>query len=319
MKDYYDILGVARTATPQELKTAYKKLARKYHPDLNKGDPASEEKFKKVNEAYAVLSDTEKRKQYDTFGAEGFGQRYSQEDIFRGADFSGFEDLLGGMGLSDLLGSLFGGGGKRGRRSSQRGGSPFGHGVRMDGFGFDPRQFGGGMPPQGQDAEAELTLSIQEAFQGVSRRVTLQHGGQLLELDVKIPPGTREGQKLRIRGKGTTSAPGGPAGDLYLRIVYQKDGAFRIEGENLVATVEVPFWKLALGGKIAVSTLSGETKSLTIPEATQNGARLRVRGQGLAHSNGRPGDLYVELKAVLPTRLNEQQRSWMEQWADTER
>jgi curved DNA-binding protein len=337
VKDYYKILGVSKTASVEEIKRAFKTLAKKHHPDLNKGDKSSEEKFKKINEAYAVLSDPEKRKQFDTFGAEGFQQRYSQEDIFRGADFSGFEEIFGGGSLSDLLSGLFGKG-RSSRTKTQRrrtppgfgesgqGGFGFGfppgtgagNGQPFQGFSFDPSTMGGGFPggsPQ-MDAEAEVPVPLRDAFLGTTRRLNLQaETGEILNLDVKIPGGTRSGQKLRLRGKGAPG-PGGQRGDLLLTIRIQEDPALKLEGDDVVAVAEVPVWTLALGGKVEVLALDGVRRAITVAEGTQNGARLRIRGQGFGSTDGRRGDLYVELKAVMPANLTPRQKTLFEQLRD---
>ncbi len=337
MKDYYRILGVSKTASIEEIKRAFKTLAKKHHPDLNKGDKSSEEKFKKVNEAYAVLSDPEKRKQYDTFGAEGFQQRYSQEDIFRGADFSGFEEIFGGGSLSDLLSGLFGRG--RSSRSRTGRGSPstgfgqsgsgafgFGHppgaGVPgagpFQGFSFDPSAMGGGFSgvPQDMDAQAEIAVPIRDAFLGATRRLDLRADtGERLNLEVKIPPGARDGQKLRLRGKGIRGSSG-QKGDLILTIRIQEEPSLKLEGDDVVAVAEVPVWTLALGGKVEVLALDGVRRAITVVPETQNGARLRIRGQGVGRADGRRGDLYVELKAVMPANLTPTQKTLFEQLRD---
>ncbi|MDO9109823.1 MAG: DnaJ domain-containing protein, partial [Desulfatirhabdiaceae bacterium] len=198
--DYYKALGVNKSATEDEIKKAYRKLAMKYHPDHAKGDKAAEEKFKQVSEAYAVLSDKEKRQQYDTFGSSGFHQRYSQEDIFRGFDM---EDLLRGFGLG---GAGFSAGRKGGgRKFSFGGGSPFGN--------FTGQQ----SPIRGSDLVYELPLTLHEVVAGASKQVSFQHGPQSENLTVKIPKGLITGKKLRISGKGEPGPYGGPAGDLYIK------------------------------------------------------------------------------------------------------
>ncbi|PLX52700.1 MAG: integrase, partial [Desulfobacteraceae bacterium] len=197
--DYYKILGVKKTASETEIKKAYRKLAMKYHPDHSKGDKSAEEKFKKISEAYAVLSDKEKRKQYDTFGSAGFQQRYSQEDIFRGSDFESIlSELFGGSGR-------FGGGG-RGMRFSFDGGGPFGSYQRQQ-----------QAHPKGSDLEYELPLTLEEVAAGTQKIVSFQHKGRSEKITVKIPKGMIFGKKLRIAGKGEPSPYGGPAGDLYIK------------------------------------------------------------------------------------------------------
>ncbi len=303
-RDYYEILGVSRTASADDIKRAFRKLALKYHPDRNKGKDA-EERFKTINEAYAVLSDPEKRKQYDQFGADGFGQRFTQEDIFRNTDFNTiFEEF--GFG-DDLFASLFGGrarGGK-GRRN------PFG------GFaGFDVRSGAPGRgrgaqpaPERGQDLEHPLDVSFYESVMGGTRVLRLEVGGQAQEITVKIPPGVSTGQRLRVAGKGGLAALGGPAGDLYLSIRVAADARFRRDGRDLHVDVDVPLTTAVLGGQVDVPTVSGETKRLRIKELTPNGAQLRMKGHGAPDPRGSaPGDQYVHLRVAVPQRLTERQR-----------
>ena len=310
-KDYYKLLGVDKGASAAELKKAFRKLAKKYHPDVNKEDKDAETRFKEINEAYAVLSDPEKRKQYDTFGAEGFEQRYSQEDIFRDFDFSSvFSDVFGGAGMGDdLFSRIFGA--RRGRRSAGRG--PKVHFSQGPG-GFGGFDFGGlgqqpgNVPTKGQDFEAQIDLTLQEAYTGGSRRVSLRsENGSTIEVEVKIPPGVRDGKKLRLAGKGAPSPAGGPAGDLYLKVRILPDDRFTIDGHDLISETPVKLTTLALGGSIEFPALDGTTRTLKIKPETPNGSRIRVRGHGLKISNDSSGDLYVRLKAILPDHLTPEQ------------
>jgi curved DNA-binding protein len=315
-KDYYKILGVEKTAGDAELKKAFRDLAKKYHPDVNKDDKGAEQKFKEINEAYAVLSDSEKRQQYDTFGAEGFGQRYSQEDIFSNFDFnSAFSDIFGGSGVGDdVFSRIFGG--RRGRRGAggpkvrfSQGPGGFG-GFDFGGLGQQP----GGAAGQGQDFEAQIEISLQEAHLGGSRRVSLRaESGPPIEVDVRIPPGIRDGKKLRLAGKGGPSHAGGPPGDLLLNVRILPDDRYAIDGDDLVAEAPVKLTTLVLGGAVEVTTLDGATRSLKVRPETSNGSRMRIRGYGLRIGKDRRGDLYVKLKASLPHKITPEQKLLFEQ------
>jgi curved DNA-binding protein len=295
-KDYYKILGVEKTATADELRKAYRKLAMKFHPDRNAGDKAAEDRFKEINEAYAVLSDPEKRKQYDTVGADGFGQRYSQEDIFQGFDFQSiFQDMgLGG----DLFESLFGGGprgGGRGGRSRMhvRWGDPSGGGAGP-----------GRAAPRGQDAISDLRISFYESVEGGERVVQVPGpGGGWEKVSVKIPAGVSSSKKLRLRGKGPASPLGGERGDLYLRVVVEDDPVFRRDGDDLRCEVKAPLSVMALGGSVEVPTLAGP-KRVKVAPGTQAGATLRLQGQGAPGTGGHRGDLYARLMPVLPAPMD---------------
>jgi curved DNA-binding protein len=298
--DYYKILGVNKTASEEDIKKAYRKLAMKYHPDHAKGDKSSEEKFKKISEAYAVLSDKEKRKQYDTFGSAGFQQRFSQEDIFRGSDFE------------SILNELFGGSG-----------SPFGSGSRM---GFS---FGGGGPfnryhrrqqaqPKGADLEYELPISLQEVTNGAQKVVSFQHKGRGEKLTVKIPKGMISGKKLRIAGKGEPSPYGGPAGDLYIKSKVIAGPEYEIDGYDLYINRDIKLTEAILGGHISVPTLSGNELKLKIPPGTRHKTKMRLAGHGLPHMHGKgQGDLYVRIHVNIPGRLTKKQKGLIEQLAES--
>ena len=344
MKDYYQVLGVPRDAKPEDIKNAFRALAKKYHPDKNAGNRKSEERFKEVNEAYAVLSDPEKRRQYDTFGAEGFSQRFSQEDIFRNFDFrSVFTDVFGGAGFGDsILSQIFGDFGRgKGARSGKRGvrfesgpgqgfGQEFGgQGFGSQGFGqgfgqgFAGQGFGGqgfgstraGVP--GQDAEAAISISLEEAHAGGKRRVSL-HGpdGRQMDLEVRIPPGIRPGRKMRLAGKGAASPAGGQPGDLYLLVDFAPHPVFEVEGDDLVTHVHVPVSTLALGGTVEVPTLDGPARTLAVKPGTQGGARVRIRGYGLSVARGGRGDIHVVLDAAVPEKISKEQKKLFEQLRD---
>ena len=297
MKDYYKVLGIPKNATAEEIKKKFRALARKHHPDVNKDDAGAEERFKEINEAYAVLSDPEKRQKYDMYGAEGFKQRFSQEDIYRGSDvFSVLNDLFGGSGggrgggFESIFGNIFGGGG----------------GSGFSGF---PGQGG---PRRGQDYEVEFTVTLEEAHHGGKRRLSLQApDGHTMNLDVGLPKGVGDGQKLRLRGKGGAGSNGGPAGDLMVTVRVAPHLRFSRDGDDLLVDLDVPFTTLALGGSVDVLTLEGETRALKIKAGLQSGSRMRVRGAGINHRTGR-GDLYVTLRGKLPDKLTEEQRKLFE-------
>ncbi|BBO85705.1 DnaJ C-terminal domain-containing protein [Desulfosarcina ovata] len=287
-QDYYQILGVSKTATDSEIKKAYRKLAMKYHPDHSKGDKNAEEMFKKVSEAYAVLSDKEKRQQYDTFGSTDFHQRYSQEDIFRNAD------------LGDIL-KEFGFGGK-GMRFSFGGGSPFGGGP----FGGHQRRQA---PPKGSDLVYELPLTLQEVASGASKTVTFQHQGRNENITVKIPPGMITGKKLRLAGKGEQSGFGGPAGDLFIQSRVVDDPVFTSEEWNLNTTVTIRLSESLLGTQVSIPTVDGGELSLKIPPGTRHKTRMRLAGHGLPKmKGGEKGDLYVTVIVDVPKKLTSEQK-----------
>ncbi len=291
-KDYYATLGVSKQASEQEIKKAYRKLAVKYHPDKNPGDKQAEEKFKEISEAYAVLSDTEKKAQYDQFGDTDFHQRYSQEDIFRGADFGDiFREF--GMGGDDIFSQLFGGmGGGRSRRS-----------------GFHQQR------PQsikGQDYVMRINLPFRQAVTGGERMINYSHDGHNEQIQVRIPPGIETGQKLRVAGKGGPSPTGGRAGDLLLEITVDKDPHFTRDGNNLQVQVAVPFSGACLGTSAAVPTLDGE-KRIKIPAGTSNGSRIRLRGHGVpSHGKHPAGDLYAQVMVKVPKQLTDEQKALLE-------
>jgi len=293
-RDYYDVLGVKKNASGEEIKKAYRKLAMKYHPDRNPNKKEAEERFKEINEAYAVLSDKEKRKQYDTIGAEGFRQRFTQEDIFRGFDFD------------EILSGLFGGRGKREFRFGGREGFEFGD---LFGGGRGAYQNMGRMPQKGEDILYELPITIEEAAFGGEKRVTFRkEKGGTEEISVKIPKGIASGKKLRVAGKGTEGRNGGPPGDLYLQVQVMEHPVYSREGDDLVVEKEINFTEAALGAMVEVPSLEG-TKKVRIPPGTQSHTKLRLKGLGLPHfqREGR-GDEYVKVIVKVPKRMSEKAR-----------
>lgn len=319
-KDYYKILEVEKGASQDEIKKAYRKLALKYHPDRNKDDKAAEESFKEVGEAYAVLSDTEKRKQYDTFGSTDFRQRYSQEDIFQGSDIS---DILREMGLGgDFFSRFSGGRGGGGFRTYGFGGGRPGAGQAggpgMGGFDFGQGFGGYGQPgmAKGTDLVYELPVNLPEVLSGATKMVSYRRGGKLEKVSVKIPPGMATGQKLRLSGKGEPGPQGAPAGDLFIRVRVMDQDGWRRDGDDLEKLEDIPFTQAALGHTMEITTLDGKTLSVKAPKGAQNGARLRLKGQGLPHFKGSGrGDLYVKLSVKVPKKLSKRQKELLEELA----
>lgn len=303
--DYYKILGVDRNASDSEIKKAYRKLAMKYHPDRNKGNKAAEEMFKKVSEAYAVLSDKEKRKNYDTFGAANFSQRYSQEDIFRGFNF---EDIFREFGFGETCFSdIFMGGTGRGRK--------FGFSFGADPFtAYNKVQKA---PAKGSDIVYEFPLTLQEVFHGTRKIIAIDHGGKLEKLSVNIPKGMITGQKLRLAGKGQPGAFGGPPGDLYVQVKILDDPIFSREGHDLQVDQEITLTDALLGTTVQVPTLNGKSLKLKIPPGTQHHTKMRLKGYGLpVMQNGRRGDLYVRILVRMPKSLTKKQKSLIKELAE---
>lgn len=306
-RDYYETLGVSKTATDDEIKSAFRKLARKYHPDVAKDKKAAEEKFKQINEAYEVLSDPEKRQKYDQLGANwnqpgGFqpppewsgqpgGRRYHQ---WSGDGGPGVEFEFGGTGFSDFFEAFFGGG---------RGRSAFG--------GFGGRE---ATTERGADVEADILVTLEEALHGSKRTVSLRRAGsnKVESYQVKIPRGVHEGQRIRLAGQGEAGARGGKSGDLFLRVRLAKHPDFIVEGSDLVHEVKIGPWQATLGTELKVPTLEG-TVRLKIPPGTQGGQRFRLRERGLPGISGKRGDLYVIAQINVPKKLSEREREiWNE-------
>jgi curved DNA-binding protein len=293
MKDYYKTLGVAKDASPEDLKKAFKEGAKKWHPDKNPGNKAAEERFKDLNEAYAVLSDPAKRKDFDTMGSSGFKQRYTQEDIFKNYDMGDLSSLFEGLGLgTDSFSQFFGGGfgGGRGRRQG---------------------------PRRGQDLEARLVLTLEDIHGGCSKRLSVPSpGGGTTDVDLKIQAGTLPGSRLRLGGKGGAGGSGGPPGDLYLVVEAAPHAAYALEGSDLTVGALVPISTLTLGGAVNVPLLGGEQRSLKVPPGSRPGTRLRVRGHGLPKASGGHGDLFVLLQLALPATLTAKQTKLLEELRD---
>ncbi|UCF72400.1 MAG: J domain-containing protein [Deltaproteobacteria bacterium] len=314
-KDYYKTLGVNKSASTNDIKKAYRKLAMKYHPDRNKENKAAEEKFKEVSEAYAVLSDPEKKKQYDMFGAEGFQQRYSQEDIFRSFDFS---DIFREFGFGDIGGSKRGTG--SGIFSHIFSGASKGprYRAKVDPFSSFFTGYGdqtGAL--KGQDLIYELPLHLEDVVKAQEKTISYNLGGVHQQIKVKVPAGIADGKKLRLAGKGQPGPAGGPPGDLYIRIKVLDHPIFQREGNDLYMNREIKFSEAALGAKIEVPTIDGKRMSLTIPAGTQSGSKMRLKGYGMPSMDGRGrGDAYVKIRIAIPKRVNNRQRAIIEELKD---
>jgi len=302
-KDYYKILEVPRTAKHEEIKKSYRKLAMKYHPDHNKGDKAAESRFKEINEAYAVLGNEEKRKQYDTYGAEGFGQRFSQEDIFRDFDFSSIFKEFGFGGGGNVFSQFFGGAG--------RGFS----GARARGYDSPFQDFRG--RPQmmkGRDLTYELALTLEEAATSTTKVISFHEGGRQETVSVKVPAGISTGKKLRLSGKGAAGPHGGPNGDLYVLIRVLDHPVFKRDGDNLTVTREIKFTEALSGADIEVPTIDQKTLRLKIPAGTQNHAKFRMKGYGMPRMDGDArGDAYVQVSIAVPSKLNKKQKALLKE------
>jgi curved DNA-binding protein len=294
-KDYYKILG-----------------AMKYHPDRNKGNKAAEERFKDISEAYAVLSDPEKRKQYDMFGAEGFQQRYTQEDIFRSFDFSdifrefGFGDIGGRKrgGGSGIFSQIFSGA-SRGPRSR----------TRVDPFSSFFTDYGGrNRGLKGQDLIYELPMHLEDIVKTHEKMISYNLGGVNQQIRVKVPAGIAHGKKLRLAGKGQPGPAGVPPGDLYIKIKILDHPVFQRERNDLYINRDIRFSEAVLGTKIEVPTIDGKRLSLKIPAGIQSGSKMRLRGHGMpSMDGGRRGDAYVKINVAVPKRLSKKQRAILEE------
>jgi DnaJ-class molecular chaperone len=312
-KDYYAILGVGRKASAKEIKQAYRKAARKYHPDVNLGDKSAEAKFKEINQAHEVLSDAEKRKKYDKYGgnwehADQFARAGAQQrhwDFGSGGTTFDFGDVSGGD-FGSVFDSILGGmAGKRARR-----------------------------PMRGQDFEYPVEISLEEAYRGATRMLETQveeqcksckgegcpecgRSGRVARpqrLEVTVPPGVGDGSRVRIAGKGGPGHRGGPSGDLYLLVSVRPDGRFQRAGDDIHVDVPVPLADAVLGAEIEVPTLGGKKLALKIPAETQNGKVFRLAGQGMPRSGGgAKGDLFAKVNVVLPTKLSKREKELFEE------
>ena len=304
-RDYYQTLGVSKSATQPEVKTAFRKLARQHHPDTAKDKKAAEEKFKEINEAYEVLGDPDKRKRYDEFGADwkhgqpppgarqrgaaGGSENYTGR---RGAKAFEEDFEFGGTGFSDFFEQMFGG--RRGSRG-----------------GFEDA------PQRGQDVEADILVTLEEALNGSTRQISFRRGSskKLETYTVKIPTGIREGQRIRLAGQGGTGAAGGGAGDLFLRVKFQRHPDFEIEGADLHYALEIPAWDAVLGCNVTVPTLGGRAK-LKIPPGTQSGKKFRLPSLGLPLGAGKRGDFYAAVAITVSSEPSAKEKALWEQLAE---
>lgn len=320
-KDYYKILGIAKKASEKDVKKAFRKLARQYHPDVNPDNPNAEAKFKEINEAYEVLKDKEKRQKYDQLGANwkqyeqwkraggeaqeqpfgwgqsGFGARGTGQPgyQYRTTSAEEMEDLFGGNGgYSDFFSQFFGGGGNRSRRQ------------------YQPRS------QKGQDLEHTIDITMEEAYSGAARLMQMGNNGTSRTIEAKIPPGVKDGSKIKLAGQGGQGIAGGPAGDLYLITQIKPHNQFVRNGDDLFAKISVPLTTAVLGGEVDVPTLNGKKLKLKIPSETQNGKKIKLKGKGLPKlkKKDEKGDLYAEVKVVLPQKLSDKERKVFEELAE---
>ncbi|MEV0702229.1 DnaJ C-terminal domain-containing protein [Saccharopolyspora sp. NPDC050389] len=296
-RDYYEVLGVSRNASADEVQQAYRKLARRHHPDVN-SDPSAEERFKEINEAYSVLSDPDTRKRYDRFGPDfrsipegyeewvGAGQGAGRGGAGAGAGVRGgvrVEEGFGGVDFEDLFGSLFGARGAAG-------------------------------PIPGADQEAELELTVEEAYRGGKRNVTLSGPSGPRSFEVTIPRGVVDGQRIRLPGQGGRGGGNVRAGDLYLVVRLAPHSRYRVSGRDIYVDLPVTPWEAALGAMVPLTTPGGEAK-VRVPPGSSSGRRLRLRGEGMPNPRGSPGDLYAEVRIAVPPKPTDRERELFEQLA----
>ncbi|HMJ35875.1 MAG TPA: J domain-containing protein [Baekduia sp.] len=320
-RDYYDALGVSRNASTDEIRAAYRRLAREHHPDVNK-EPEAGDRFKEISEAYEVLRDEDKRKAYDRFGenwkagqdvSSGFGggapggggaggAGTAGGPFGGGQGFEGFSGFSTGGGaaegdFSDFFESLFGGG-----RASSRAGGRRRRGADQDGFSL-----------RGGDQEATIDLTVEEAYQGGTRHFQLSDGR---DYEVTIPPGVREGQRIRLAGEGGPGVGGGPSGDLFLRVHLLPHPRFRLLGRDVEVDLPVAPWEAALGATVPVGLLDGGTARVKVKGGSSSGTRLRLRGEGWPDGRGQRGDLYAVVKVMVPKKLSKRERALYKELAD---
>jgi curved DNA-binding protein len=309
-RDFYEVLGVSRSATSDEIQRAYRKLARTYHPDVNK-DPGAEERFKEVSEAYDVLSDPATRQRYDRFGpdfrqvpegvdadqwaAAQAAQRAGRSRRPRGGVDVDFGDggfgggFSGGIDLEDLFGDVFGGG-FSGRARARA-------------------------PLRGADQEVEIELSVEEAYRGGKRRISIAGPEGPRSFEVTIPAGVSDGQRIRLAGQGAQGRGGGAPGDLYLIVRFGPDSRYRVEGRDIYVDLRVAPWEAVLGAKVPVRLPDGAESTVTVPSGSSSGRKLRLKGRGLGRSSDTKGDLFAVVKIVVPRHASEKERELFEELA----
>ncbi len=297
-KDFYEILGVKRNASDDDIKRAYRKLARKYHPDVNPGDKAAETKFKEISEAYNVLGEPEKRKKYDHLGPDGFRMGFDPTTYgyskrgpggFGGFDFGGFDSGGRSGGFEDIFSEILG----RGARRKPRG------------------------PEKGNDIHYTMEIDFQDAMKGVSTQINLNRGDRTEKISVKIPPGVDNGSKVRVVEKGEEGINRGPKGDLYIITKVRPSRIFERKKENIYCNVNVPFYDAALGSKISVPTIDGSTQ-MTVPAGSQGGQIFRLKGKGAPKlKKGGRGDQFVTFQISVPKNLTPEQQELLEEFKKT--
>jgi curved DNA-binding protein len=305
--DFYEALGVSRSASQEEIQRGYRKLARAYHPDVNK-DPGAEDRFKEISEAYDVLSDPETRRRYNAFGPEF---RKVPEDV--DPETWARAQAEAGAGWARGAGPGGGAGGDRVRFTYGTGGEDI---DLEDLFGglFTGRTGRGWGPVPGADQEAELVLTVEDVYRGGHRTITLSGPGGPRTIDVNVPAGVTDGQRIRLAGQGGRGSDGAPPGDLYLLVRLASHPRYRVEGRNISVDLLLAPWEAALGASVALDTPGGEAK-VKVPPGTSSGRRLRLRGRGLPNPRGGAGDLFAEAKIMVPPRLTDEDRRLFEQLA----
>lgn len=297
-RDYYNVLGVGRDASQEDIKAAYRKLARKWHPDVNAGDAAAEKRFKEINEAHEVLGDPETRRKYDTLGADwrrieqaqaAGGNPFGNDPFGFGGFQGGFRTVNSDSGFSDFFEQFFGAAG----------------GARPA-----PRR------THGRDVERTLELSLEHAYHGATRRLSINRGGRRRSVDVRIPAGVTDGACVRVAGEGEPGADGAAAGNLLLRIRIARHPRFTLRGRDLHLTVAVPVTTAVLGGEVDVTTIDGAAVRLKVPAGTQPGQTLRLRGRGLPGAGGKGGDLLAAVQVAVPRHISPGERAHYEALAE---
>ena len=297
-KDYYKTLDVDKNASEDDIKKAFRKLAKKYHPDLNQDDNEAQEKFKEINEAYEVLGDPEKKKKYDTFGS---GYNFSGGQNFDPSQYGYSYNSTGNAGdFSDFFETIFGGMGNNSRTSRS--------------FSFEDFFGGGNSRPrsaaQRQSYESELNISLEEGFNGATKKVSLNYGGEIKRLSVKIPKGMLPGKKLKVKGKKW-----GLNGDIIFKINLIEDGKNKLDGLNIITKVDVLPWEAALGTKVVVSTMIGKIK-VSIPKGITGGKKIRLANKGYVDTKGNTGDLYIEINIINPPNLSDEEEELYQQLSE---